>query len=79
MATNEMPNGCGSSIEAVLASNQKEDAFRKTKLGSLPLLPRGQFDVECESNALNSSVGRFVNALDGCIQNGVILLVGLLE
>src|ERR1700676_122072 len=23
MATNEMPNGCGSSIEAVLASNQK--------------------------------------------------------
>jgi uncharacterized membrane protein len=27
----------------------------------------------------HSSVGRFVDALDGCIQNGVILLVGLLE
>ena len=27
----------------------------------------------------NSSVGRFVDALDGCIQNSVILLIGLLE
>jgi hypothetical protein len=33
MATNEMPNGCGSSIEAVLASNQKRRRVETTSYG----------------------------------------------
>src|SRR5258707_11939957 len=37
MATNEMPNGCGSSIEAVLALNQKR---RRVKSSSVPQAAR---------------------------------------
>jgi hypothetical protein len=52
---------------------------------SIALSPRVFLLANCSvapqhpSTAPNSSVGRFVDALDGRIQNGVILLVGLLE